>query len=347
MSLTLAVWGLDHPHAGGHLAALEHVPEVGRLLVWDRDPVRVERVVAESSRAEAVRDIERVVDGQGADAVVVLLPNRDAGPATLRAIRAGLYVYGDKPGALTAAEMQEIVAAAAETGAHFCPCYPWRTDPVTAEIKGLVDSGVLGDVWAFGANWITSQVAVRGPQNWLFHRDMAGGGILAWLAVHWFDLLAYLLGPAVEVAAMTATQCPEDIDVEDTASVILKLRSGAIGTVRAGYAHSNFAGYDEQDISITLEGSLGSVYWPTVKRAGYRLRTAHPGYAGISRRWVRLEYDPTPGAGGYSPEFLRAFCHCARERSIPPATEHDALYVLRVLEAVYASSSQRGHMQLD
>lgn len=345
MSMTIAVWGLDHPHGGGHLAALEHAADVGRLLLWDQNPQRVEAALAASAKAEPTPDVERIVDRRDADAVVVLLPNRDAGPATLAALQAGMYVYADKPGARTAVEMRRIIAAADETGAHFCPCYPWRVDPVANEIKGLVDDGVLGDIWAFEAKWITSQVALRGPENWLFSNEMAGGGILAWLACHWIDLLGWLLGPAVEVAAMVDNRSGEDIDVEDTASVILRLASGAIGTVRAGYAHRPFAGYDEQDISISVEGRLGSVYWPTTLREGYRLRTGHPDYAGISRRWVRLQYDDDRRAHGYAPELLGPFLRSVRERSAPPVTARDALYVLEVLEAAHASSREGRHVR--
>lgn len=346
MGITIAVWGLDHPHGGGHLAALEHAADVGRILLWDEDPRRVEAAVAASAKAEAVGDIRSVVAEQGADAVVVLLPNSDAGPATLASLEAGLYVYGDKPGARTAAQMRRIVAAADAGGAHFCPCYPWRLDPVANEIKRLVDGGILGDMWAFEAKWITSQVALRGPGNWLFKDEVAGGGILAWLACHWIDLLAYLLGPAVEVAAMVDTRCGEDIDVEDTASVILKLASGAVGTLRAGYAHRPFAGYDEQDISISLEGSAGSVYWPTTLREGYRLRTGHPDYAGVSRRQVRLEYDGDRHAHGYAPELLGPFLRSVHERTAPPVTAREALYVLEVLEAAYASSREKRHVRM-
>lgn len=346
MSLTIGVWGANHPHAGGHFAALNNAERISKLLIWDEDPSRAQAAAAGSSKAEVVEDIVPLVEKRAVDALVVLLPNRDAGPATLKAIEAGLYVYGDKPGARTAAEMRQIVAAADDTGAHFSPCYPWRVDPIANEIKRLIDDGILGEMWAFEAKWITSQVALRGPESWLFHDEMAGGGILAWLGCHWIDLLHYLLGPATDVAAMVSTQCPEDIDVEDTASVILKLESGAIGTVRAGYAHKPFAGYDDQDTSFSFEGSLGSIYWPTTRREGYRLRTGHSDYAGISRRWINVEHDVDPKAAGYSADLLEAFLTCVEDRTAPPATERDALYVLEVLEAAYQSSREGAHVSL-
>ncbi len=343
MGLTIGVWGTDHPHAGGHLAALKATARIDKLLIWDADPTRAHAAAADCAGAEAIPDVAALLEPGAVDAIVMLLATREAGAATCRALEAGVYVYGDKPGALTPAEMRAIVAVADRTGAHLCPCYAWRVDPTGREIKRLLDDGVLGDVWSFQGTWLTSQVALRGPANWLFHRAVSGGGILAWLACHWIDLLSHLLGPATVVSAMVATQCGEAIDVEDTASVVMRLGSGAIGVVRAGYSHKPFSGYDDQDLHLSFEGSRGSLYWPLGKREGYRLRTGHPAYAGLSKRWVKLEKDP-PVGGGYSPDFLDAFLQSVVDRSAPPATERDALYVLEVLEAAYRSSEEGRHV---
>jgi len=344
-SLTIGVWGVDHPHGGGHLHTLRNTPDIDRLLIWDADPDKA-RVAADGNpKAEVVDDIDSLIEQRGLDAVVVLLPNRDAGPATLKAVRAGLYVYGDKPGARTSDQMRLIVQAAQATGAYFCPCYPWRVDPIVREIKGLIDTGVLGDLWSFEAKWLTSQVALRDASNWLFHDDVAGGGILAWLGCHWIDLLVYLLGPVAQVAAKVSTRCREDIDVEDTASVILQTASGAIGTVRAGYTHKPFEGYDDSDLCLSFEGHLGSIYWPPHADKGYRLRTGHPDYAGVSSRWVQLQR--VKDDQGYSHAFFQAFLRAVTQGVAPPATQQDALRVMQVYEAAYASSLGGQHITIE
>jgi len=242
--------------------------------------------------------------------------------------------------------MREIVLAADKSKAHFCPCYPWRIDPVTREIKRLIDGGALGDIWSFEAKWLTSQVTLRGPSNWLFHDELSGGGILSWLGCHWLDLLMYLLGPASEVTAKLATRCGEDINVEDTASVIMELESGAVGTVRAGYTHRPFAGYDDSDLCLSFEGQLGSIYWPTKGERGYRLRTGHRDYAGVSRRWVDLERTADASDHGYSFVFFRAFLEAVAHGVAPPATQRDALLVLEVIEAAQESSRAGKHVRV-
>lgn len=340
MAMTVGVWGVDHPHGGGHLKALESTPAVERMMFYDTDPAKARAACANSAKGSVVDSPDALLEPGAVDALVVLLTDREAGPATLRAVEAGVYVYGDKPGARTAAEMARIVEACDRTGAAYCPCYPYRVDPVVAEIGRLIDSGVLGDIWSFGALWLTSQVALRGPSAWLFHRETAAAGILSWLGCHWIDLIFHLLGPARSVTARIATLSGEDIDVEDTAVVTLELQSGAIGCLRAGYIHKPFLGYDDSDLSVSFEGSLGSLYWPVKGENGYRLRTGHPDYEGLARRWVRFERSSDPQSPGYSYAFLDAFLEAARNRAAPPATALDALRVLQVVEAARRSSDE-------
>ncbi|MBU0610414.1 MAG: Gfo/Idh/MocA family oxidoreductase, partial [Armatimonadetes bacterium] len=236
MSLTLGVIGVNHPHAGGHLQALEGAPEITRLLIWDEDHASAERVVANSAKAEVAASADKLLSDPNIPALVIMLKDSEAGAWNLRAIEAGKWVYGDKPGAQTAADLKRIVDAAATTGAHFCPCYSTRSQPLAHEVGRVLQAGAIGDIVAFQATWITSDVLARGPDNWLFHKEHSAGGILTWLGCHWLDLFRVLMrSEVVEVSAMCATQTPAAIDVEDVANVCLRFDNGAVGMLRAGY----------------------------------------------------------------------------------------------------------------
>ncbi len=340
MGTTVGVIGVFHPHGPGHLATLAACEDVDRILLSDPDEGEARRV------AEGLHKGEFVAGGQEgllADAGVPIIVNLqrdcDAAALTIAALRAGKWVYGDKPGAHNAAQMAEVAAVSDATGNHFCPCYANRLMSTAADVSRLLQSGAIGDVWSFNAQWMTSQVSLRGAQNWLFHRQFSAGGILPWLACHWIDLLRFALDSEVtEVMAMVATQCDEDIDVEDTASVILRFDQGAIGTVRAGYALNPFPQYETTDLYLQFEGSRGGLTWYVRgPDAGYLLRSSHPDHAGVQR----VEAPP-PAAGtgqGYSADFWAAFLAAWREHRPPPATAHDALAVLRVIEAAYQSSA--------
>jgi len=350
MSLTLGVIGVNHPHAGGHLQALEAAPEIKRLLIWDEDRELAQQAVANSAKALAVTSPDELLSDVRVPAVVILVRDSAAGARNLQAIQAGKWVYGDKPGAKTAAELKLIVDAAAKSGAHFCPCYANRILPLAPEIRGLIEQGAIGDVWSFYTAWITSDVLARGPENWLFHRQHSAGGILTWLGCHFLDLLRFLMQSEVtEVAAMVATQTPADVDVEDVANVCLRFGNGAVGTLRAGYLLRASGGYDNSDMQFQFEGSEGALTWyPRGTPDGYRLRTRNTRFAPTGwQRDVLVNTDSIKSRPGYSGDFLWQFLRAVQGRDDPPATEVDAWQVLRVIEAAYESSASGRRVRLE
>ena len=60
-----------------------------------------------------------------------------------------------------------------------------------------------------------------------------GGGALMNQAIHSVDLLTWLMGPVVEVRALTATLAHERIEVEDAAVATLRFANGALGVIEA------------------------------------------------------------------------------------------------------------------
>jgi predicted dehydrogenase len=335
MSLSMGVIGVDHPHAGGHLQAFEAAPEIERLLIWDADPELAQAAVDQSAKAELAPSEDALFDDPDLPALGIFVRDSEAGSLNLRAIEAGKWVYGDKPGGMSAAELERIVRAAERTGAHFCPCYAHRTFAASSGLTGLFRDRAIGDVWSFEAVWMTSSVALRGPDSWLFHREHSAGGILTWLACHWLDLLRHLFGCEVEtVMAMVATKTDAAVDVEDTASLILRFQNGAIGTVRAGYSLDPFAGYLDSDLYMQCEGSEGSLTWlPPGDRSGLTLRSRKPEYS----NWTPPPLIPSPKE--YGAEMFSGFVRAVQGGGEPPATEMDAWRVMQITEAAHESSA--------
>jgi predicted dehydrogenase len=335
MSIQMGVYYDDHPHAGGHFTDIEALDAIERVIIAGPD--------AAHERAEAMEKAEYLEDGwrgllddDAIPAVCVLTNNRDAGRMTLEAVERGKYVYADKPGARTAEEMARIVEAAEQTGAHYCPCYVRRTFSETREMRRLLQAGAIGDLWSFQATWVTSQASLRGVENWLFSDELAGGGIVYWLACHWLDTLKFVTGSKVTaVSAMVATQNP-DITVEDVACLNLRLDNGAVGSIRAGYLLDPFPAYEDNDLMMAFEGSAGSLAYMPRGPVTLRLRTRAEGFgpAGETRAMCMHENRP----GGYALALLQDFVEAVTTGREPLVTEQDALYVLRVAEAAYESS---------
>ena len=72
-------------------------------------------------------------------------------------------------------------------------------------------------------------------------------------AIHSVDLLTWLMGPVVEVRALTATLAHERIEVEDAAVATLRFANGALGVIEATTAV--YPGYLKR---IEIHGTAGS-----------------------------------------------------------------------------------------
>lgn len=335
MGITVGAYIDEGGHVSGHMRDVEQHPQIERLLVTGSDQAR--EVTAGMDKAQFVADWDALLATEDVPLIIMLTNNRDAGRLTLQAVRSGRRIYGEKPGARTAEEMAAIVDACAASGAHFTPCYARRTFADTLEVKRLIDAGTIGELWSFQASWLTSSAALRGAYQWLFDREMAGGGILHWLGCHFIDLLRFVTGRRiVAVSAMTATVQP-GISVEDVACLSLRLEGGAIGTIRCGYVNNVTGGdYEDYQLMTAYEGAEGTIaHFPhgrVTVRALSRIDLSAP--AGQLRE-VRIE---TPRVGGYAYALLDEVMQATVEGRAPLVTAEDALYVLRVIEAAQESA---------
>lgn len=335
MGISVGAYIDEGGHVSGHMRDVEQHAQIDRLLVTGSEQAR--DTAAGMAKAQFVADWDALLATDDLSLIIMLTNNRDAGRLTLEAVQAGRRVYGEKPGARTANEMAAIAEACARSGAHFSPCYARRTFADTLEVKRLIDGGAIGELWSFQASWLTSSVALRGPDQWLFDQERAGGGILHWLGCHFIDLLRFVTGArVVAVSAMTAGVQP-GISVEDVACLSMRLAGGAIGTLRCGYVN-NVAGGDYEDYQLmtAYEGSGGTIaHFPHGQVTVRALSRADPSAPAGQLREVRID---TPRVGGYAYALLDEVVRATIGDRAPLLTAEDALYVLRVIEAAHESA---------
>lgn len=342
----VALFGLTHPHAIGHLKTLQLSDMVEGILLFDDDP----RVVADVREKMGTKveggydDLDELLDGESFEVGIADFQNHLNGALCLRLIGKGIHVISEKPVSNSTDELSRIVNAASKQGVKMGVMYQNRYHPVAREARRLVADGVIGRVTGCEARMITSQVRFRNPGHWLFDRRKAGGGILSWLGCHYVDLLRYVLDDDVaEVSAIADTLSGEDIDVEDVASLAFRFGKGAIGSLHAGYQLAmSIPGYSgaTYDTYVGFRGTEGRVYWNPVDRPPVlHAESATGGWRASpvrSFRYALPEVDCYGGAFGLA--FLERFFHSVNGDGEPPATGEDALKVARIIEAAYASS---------
>jgi predicted dehydrogenase len=163
------------------------------------------------------------------DGVVVATPSALHADQTVRALERGLAVFCQKPLGRSAAEARRVVDAARAADRLLGVDLSYRHVAGMAEIRRLVQSGALGQV--FAANLVFHNA--YGPDKpWFRDARLSGGGCLIDLGIHLLDLALWTLGfPEIrEVAAALRTAggpaAARGEGVEDFAAAQLELANG-------------------------------------------------------------------------------------------------------------------------
>lgn len=240
----------------GSISKHRHIPEYAAnphvKLVAFCDPV-IERAeqFAQLHGGKAYSDYEEMLNKEKPDAVSVCTPNFVHAPAAIAAANAGAHVLVEKPMAASEAECEAMIEAARRTDVLLMVGHNQRYMPPHVKAKEILKSGVLGKVLTFRTSFGhpgPESWSADGRESWFFRKREAIMGAMGDLGVHKSDLIRWLLEDEVaEVAAMIGTLDKADTDIDDNATCVLRMRSGAIGTLVASWTY-----YRGEDNSTVL-----------------------------------------------------------------------------------------------
>ncbi len=129
--------------------------EIGYLCEVDEKVLgRVTGQVEKSGRRrpEGVRDIRKLLEIPGLDAILVAMPNHWHGPATIMGVQAGKHVYCEKPACQTPEEGEMMIAAARKYNKVVQIGMQRRSMPGVQEAVQKLREGVIGNV-TFARGW--------------------------------------------------------------------------------------------------------------------------------------------------------------------------------------------------
>lgn len=228
--------------------------------------------------------VEELLASELIDAVYIATPPDSHRDLTIQCAEVGKHVLCEKPMAFSTAECDQMIAACESNSVSLAIAYYRRHFPVFQQIKTLLDDGRIGQPRRVCANtysMFTSDTA----EPWRLNTTIGGGGFLMDVGTHRFDLMAYLFGPPVNVAAVLGTQCL-DTAVEDAASICLEFADGVQGTAsfqwNSPIARDSFEVVGSEGIlwtdSLSDEGRLwlqtksGTQHWELPAKAPVHLQ---------------------------------------------------------------------------
>jgi predicted dehydrogenase len=178
---------------------------------------------------------ELIRDGE-VEAVVVATPHWQHADLAIAALRAGLHVLCEKPLTVTVAQADEVVEVASRSLGLFTVAYPMRFEAAFRYAKQLLDSGELGPICRCSmeaAEWRSAAYYRSSPWRGTWRGE--GGGVLLNQAPHVLDRYVWLCGMPETVMARCDTNLHR-IEVEDTASALLRHAQGAHGYIHISTA---------------------------------------------------------------------------------------------------------------
>lgn len=230
--------GITERRHGPVLAGMGERVEIAGLadLAEERVALMGEKLGVESEHFYT--DWEEMLARERLDLVHICTPHHLHEPQAVAALRAGAHVLLEKPMATSLEEVDRMIAVARETGrlltvAHnqlFCAAHRGAMEQIEA--------GAVGRVFLVRAEGLSpSHVVGRGvEQNWRTQATAGGGGPLIDNGYHQaYRAVDYAGAPARKVFARIGRH-RQDIEVEDTALLLIEHANGATTSLQVGWS---------------------------------------------------------------------------------------------------------------
>ena len=335
----------------GQIAEVTHLPVLSQMndrveLVGIADPA-VERAVMLSSRFgidNTFGDYNEMLSSLNPDAVFVCTPNKFHSSATVSALRSGSHVFCEKPPAINAREVQEMMVASKEAGKILSFNFHYRFRSEAIAIKKFVDSGDLGEIYFCEATALRR----RGIPGWgsFTNKEIQGGGPLVDIGVHMLDLALHMMKFPQPKSVTASAYCkiakrngvglmggwdPEKYSVEDSAFGFVRFHNGASLILKTSFALNM---KDRSIMNLQIFGDRGgaTIFPPEIfaESHGELTNTAIP-YAESKDCYKRSVES-----------FIDS---CLGEESTIPTPE-EALAVQSIVDAFYLSAESDSTIEL-
>ena len=193
----------------------------------------------------AYSDMHEMLARESIDVVVVLTESGNHARHVIELARYGKHIVVEKPMALTIDDADAMIRACDQSGARLFVVKQNRFNVPIVKVREALEGGRFGKM-VLG----TARVRWCRRQDYYDQDSWRGtwaldGGVLSNQASHHVDLLEWMMGDVESVFARATTALAR-IEAEDTAVVLLKFVSGALGVIEATTAAR----------PVDLEGSL-------------------------------------------------------------------------------------------
>ncbi|RPK85722.1 putative oxidoreductase YcjS [Streptomyces sp. ADI97-07] len=233
--MRVAIVGTGAIARGSHLSALTALAAEQPLEIVaavDVDVTAVRAFCADAGIARPYTNLDRMLAEQRPDLVVIGTPPRFHRDQTVAALRAGAWVWCEKPPCPSLEDFDAIEAAegTGDGGPYAAIVFQHRFGSGSRHVRELLAGQAMGRalVAHCQTTWYRDEAYYSVP--WRGRWSSEGGGPAMGHGIHQMDLLLDLLGPWSEIRAM-AGRLVHDVETEDVSTALVRFENGAMATV--------------------------------------------------------------------------------------------------------------------
>ena len=309
-------------------------------------------------------DYKKLIARNDIDAVDICTPNDTHAEIAIAAINEGKMILCEKPLARNLEEAKKMVDAVEKSKVANTVWYNYRRIPAVTLAKQIVDSGKLGKIFHYRANFlqdwtINADLPQGGDGLWRMDIDAAGSGVTGDLLAHCIDTAIWINGKITDVSAVTETFIKErmhqltgkvqKVGIDDACIFHCHFENGSLGLFESTrYARGHKALY-----TFEINGENASIRWnlhdlnrldyfdyndESIVRGWRSILVTDGDQPYMNRWWV-------PGLSiGYEHSFVHQaadFLKSLEEGKPCSPTFRDALETQKVCEAVINSANSK------
>jgi predicted dehydrogenase len=326
--MRIAIVESTHWHAPLYLDALED-PGV-RVVGLTDSAQQTGAALAKRFGCEVYRDLDELLDTQDVDFAFVFGRHIDMPVLAGKLIARGIPFALEKPCGIHASDVESLAASAEAKNLYVAVPMIFRMSD-TLDIVGKNKSRPDFASIRFMAGPPSRYQAAGAP--WMLKRELAGGGPLINVGVHFIDLFYLLAQEDVESVSAVSSSEINRLPIEDFISIRMVTKENRVCTLECGYIFPSDKRI-QREFSFSIR-SPDAYYVSGDDQILVRAKSTD-GQFETRKVPARLETDV------YYPLFVRRVLKEAGAGSVPVAGLRDASRALRVVEAAYLSASKGG-----
>jgi len=179
--------GMVSYHIAGFQAAGAEI-----VAIADLNQDAAQKVADEQGIPTVYGSVEDILADESVEAITIIVPNKFHAPLAIQAMDAGKHVFCEKPPALNAGEVEEMISVSEATGKTLMFNFNNRARPESYAIMERIQNGTIGRINSAQSKW-ARRTGIPGFGGWFTTKALSGGGPMIDL-LHMLDLAMYFMG---------------------------------------------------------------------------------------------------------------------------------------------------------